>query len=407
MRSKVVFAVMTLIALLYLGSSAHSAPQFQQYKGDARRTGRSNYVSTYSPTKAWSYDIGANCSGSPIVGQDGTVYFGAYNDQLFAIGSNGQLKWSYSTSDKITGTVAISNDGTIYMGTAGGMVQAINDNGTLKWQYRLPVTTYGIASAMMVHNNGGVYFGADDSYVYALNTNGTLKWKFKAGGAVKQGITSSLDGSVIYTTANDGCVYAINDVTGKQLWKSTAIGANGLCTVGDDGTIYTGSSDGSFYAFNPNGTSKCLYRAMQKISASSSVAKDGTIYFGSADSYLYAIDSTGKMKWRYRTNGVVYSSPLIDVLGNIILGTVDGSVVSLNPNTGVSNWLMDISSQAIYTSPSISYDGSIYVIDANHQLIKLSGPVPVVAPEPPIIISMFAGAALVMRKSSQKRRSAK
>ncbi len=65
---------------------------------------------------------------SPVVGSDGTIYFGVYDSYyFFAVNPDGSLKWMYRTSSLIESSASIGSDGTIYFGTFGGNLYAIKD----------------------------------------------------------------------------------------------------------------------------------------------------------------------------------------------------------------------------------------------------------------------------------------
>jgi len=72
-------------------------------------------------TEKWNYGSGitSRCYDSPVIGADGTVYFGTSNG-LFAINPDGMLKWSCTTISSTSNPV-IDSDGTLYIGTSTGL----------------------------------------------------------------------------------------------------------------------------------------------------------------------------------------------------------------------------------------------------------------------------------------------
>ncbi len=96
-------------------------------------------------TQIWRYpSTGTGLEGvrsSPVIGSDGTIYFGCDDGQLYAVTSNGQLKSGFPvflSDGAVTSTPAIAQDGTIVMYTEEDMVYGINPSGTIKWQVPLP-----------------------------------------------------------------------------------------------------------------------------------------------------------------------------------------------------------------------------------------------------------------------------
>lgn len=96
-------------------------------------------------TQIWRYpSTGTGLEGvrsSPVIGSDGTIYFGCDDGQLYAVTSNGQLKSGFPvflSDGVVTSTPAIALDGTIVMYTEEDMVYGINPSGTIIWQVPLP-----------------------------------------------------------------------------------------------------------------------------------------------------------------------------------------------------------------------------------------------------------------------------
>jgi len=107
------------------------------YCHDTRHTGQSPYSTIDTWDEIWRFKQHANdfVRGSPVIGDDGTIYFGGAD--FYALYPNGTLKWKYDVSAWIHSCSASDENGTIYIGTIGGgtnFLYAINPNGTLKWK---------------------------------------------------------------------------------------------------------------------------------------------------------------------------------------------------------------------------------------------------------------------------------
>lgn len=63
---------------------------------------------------------------SPVIGKDGSIYFGSSNNFYAVNSTNGSLKWKYATGD-VVGSPAIAADGTLYIGALNGTFYAFND----------------------------------------------------------------------------------------------------------------------------------------------------------------------------------------------------------------------------------------------------------------------------------------
>ena len=232
--------------------------------------------------------------GSPALGEDGTIYAAAYENQyyynngcLYALNPAGTLKWRHpkDAQEKIQAlqsSPSIGDDGTIYVGSFGGKdkarLYAFKPNGTLKWSYE--ITENRITSCPGIGPDGTLYFGSHNlpaklakgskrfpkGHMYALKDIGTkaeLKWKFE----VKYGIlaTPAIDneGNVFFSTTSilpiphgilgDYYLYALNN-KGEKLWSYPFKGlAWGAPAIDKDGTIYISiiKGEASVCAFGP------------------------------------------------------------------------------------------------------------------------------------------------------------
>lgn len=393
-----------IVFALVVGASVQvcAAPQWAEFRGDARRTGRANVHLVYNPTVQVVYRTGSGCSASPVIGQSGVVYYGAYDRCFYGIAPDGTLAWPrYATSDLIITSAAIAADGSVYFGTAGGAVHALYPDGASKWQAPFRAGNQAISGAITVGANGSVCFASDNGRVYSLDpTTGQARWSYYVGGALKYGVTSSPDGSVLYVPSTDGYLYALNN-DGTLKWKSKKpVYATNACAVGDNGVIYVGGTDYNLYALNPaDGSQVWARRVYGKITTSAAIGWDGSIYFGSADLNFYALDPDGNIRWTYWVRDTVYSSPIIDLEGKVIFGTPSGNVFALNASNGAALWTRTIGA-GIYSSPAAVLDGSIYILDSAGVLSRLSGPV---SPEPSSLVvlggGIFFAVAFVVRKS--------
>jgi len=369
-RTRVAAFAAAALAALGQGNVAQAVPQCPVVRYDSQCTGRTSAHATYDPTVQWN--INTDSGTKPVIGQDGSLYFGNGNRSFQAYTSDGALKWSYRTSSSIGGAAALGADGSAYVGLTGQVI-ALWDDGTVKWASPFRFTSGSSPSPMLIDKNGILYFGADDKQVYAVNSDGAAKWSYTTGGAIRYGCATSPDGASVYATSSDGCVYALNSANGTLKWKTAAIAGVYNCAVAGDGTVYVGSTNGKLYAFAPDGTQKWTFQSQSKVTCAPAIAADGTVYFGSQDMNLYALDPTGHLKWYYRTGGPIYSAPTLDASGTIIFGAWPGALTALDPLSGSVEWTRALT--ASMNSPAlVDQAGSIYAMCTSGVLTKFAGP---------------------------------
>jgi len=347
------------LAAFVMPAGAAGRGDWWTFHHDAAHTGRSAFSGPTSPLQKWMYttpSLSAYSYSSPAIADDGTIYVGACDNNLYAFNPNGTKKWLFPTGNKIIGSPAIGADGTVYIGSEDNYLYAINpSNGAQKWSY---ATGFWIDSSPAVGADGTIYIGSYDGSLYAITASGAKKWAFAAGGFAGAPAIGA-DGTV-YAGGQDNNLYALNPNTGTKNWSYTMGNiVSSSPAVGTDGTIYVGSFDNKLYAINANGTLKWTYTTGNQIFSSPAIGADGTIYVGSFDDKLYAITSAGALKWTFTTGGMIHSSPAIGADGKIYVGADDQNLYCLDPATGNKLWNF-ASGGLIYSSPAIGGDGTLY-----------------------------------------------
>jgi outer membrane protein assembly factor BamB len=371
---------------------------------DERHTGRSPYSTEDNPfIEKWRLNTDW-VEGGLAIDNDGIIYFGDANRDLYAVYPNGTIKWTKHLNGWIWSTPAIAEDGTIYIGTNGNILFAIKPDGTEKWRFNSGGTIFCSPS---IADDGSIYFGTmkelDEGEIYALYPNGTMKWVFETGDFVSSNPAIGDDGT-IYIGSSDHYLYSINP-NGTLKWRyKTGDRVKSHPSIADDGTVYFSSFDGKTYALNPDGSLKWTFNNPGSGVIAPVIAEDGTIYIaGDGISALNQIDGT--LKWNFYLGEDIYighSTPAISSDGTIFVGTIiniddGGEVIAIYPD-GTERWSSGIiCSNWIYSSPSIGKNGTIYIGISNNLNSNNVGGVVAFgsldpdAPELPIIIGNTNG----------------
>lgn len=144
-------------------------------------------------------------AGFPALGEDGTIYAGG-NGRLSAINRDGTGKWSFALPGHFLLSPSIADNGTVYIGSDDSNIYALTPEGRLQWKF----TTGGaVRSTPAIAKNGTVYFGSADGKLYAIGADGKLKWAFTTNGQVFSPTIGS-DGT-IYVQNAEGKLFAIED----------------------------------------------------------------------------------------------------------------------------------------------------------------------------------------------------
>jgi len=337
-------------------------PMFGQ---NARHTGRSPY-STAGNTgvEIWRFTAEGPVEGGPVIGDDGTIYFGDRVWYFYALYGDGTLKWKYRTGGAITSTPAIGNDGIVYVGThqRAGMY-AFNPGGTLKWNFNAGGSIY---SSPAIAEDGTIYFGTMGDGFYAVNPNGTEKWHYDAKGDIISSPAIGDDGTV-YVGSHSGYFYALH-ANGTLRWEKSLGTMRGSATIADDGTVYIEA--GKLYALYPNNGTVKWTLSVGPAHNSPSLDEDGVIYIGTSAFKFYAVYPNGTIKWTHdfydEDHAAIWgSSAAISAdgtiyFGNSISGLHGGYIMAFNPD-GTEKWRKLIATDGVDSSPCIGEDGTVYI----------------------------------------------
>ncbi len=235
-----------------------------------------------------------------------------------------------------------------------------------------------------------VFLGSMDGELVSINTlNRERRWddvlfeatKSARGFSCAQGSSAvaiygspALAGDLVYSTAYNGKVYAINADSGKLRWIYPREGELEPIVGGPvvtAGSLYFGGSDGRVYALDAaTGDLEWEFETGGKIWSTPSVVGD-TLYIGSFDKKIYALDTTdGSQKWEYETEGTIVATPLVRD-GTVYVGSFDRNLYALNADDGslkwktmAGNWFWaeTVADDSVVYAGSI--DGKVYALKA-------------------------------------------
>ncbi|MBS0205935.1 MAG: PQQ-binding-like beta-propeller repeat protein [Planctomycetes bacterium] len=128
--------------------------------------------------ETWKFQLPGQVLGSPVATVDRRLYFGAavgHDDSrtgcLCCLDTRTQqIVWRYNTAAPVESTPVLGNDGVVYFGDNDGIVHAIDKGGDPVWTEQLPSA---IRSAAAFLPNGRVVFGSDDGSLTALRCEAT------------------------------------------------------------------------------------------------------------------------------------------------------------------------------------------------------------------------------------------
>ncbi len=146
---------------------------------------------------AWQTSMPGQLLGSPVIDREGHVYVGVSRGGqgggrrglLVSVdGNSHKIRWQYEAAGPVESTPVVGDDGLIYFGDNSGTIHALDDAGTAQWTASVgsPVRSAGTILAA-----GQLAFGLDDGTLVVLECSST---GLAAGGWPKVGGTLAQSG---------------------------------------------------------------------------------------------------------------------------------------------------------------------------------------------------------------------
>jgi outer membrane protein assembly factor BamB/tRNA A-37 threonylcarbamoyl transferase component Bud32 len=215
--------------------------------------------------------------------------------------------------------------------------------------------------------DGVLYVSAYDHNLYALEADtGKFVWKYATDGGI--GSSPNVTGNRVFVGSNDGVVYSINTETGRIQWTcptKAPVYSSPRCKFGH---VFFGSDDGNLYAVaETSGRIVWNFAAEGAVRSSPAVGEE-TILFGDEAGTLYAVGVNGQVKWRFRSKKGIMSSPLLHK-EMMYVGSKDRHIYALDANTGWAVWRYRTGG-AVISSPVIG-EGTVFVGSADCEVYAL------------------------------------
>lgn len=333
----------------------------------------------------WDFATPQAVLSSPVVSSEGTVYFGSYDRNLYAVTSAGSQSWTlalpspvyiyFGTYTAVYGTPSLAANGVLYVPCENGNLLAVDSHsGSNYWTHSTP-TAEGVYASTALASDGTIYFGSYDKHLYAITPAGTRKWASLLGATIFASPAVGSDGT-IYCGADDGVVYALHPANGTKSWIFTT-GTNAIVAspaISSNGDLYLGVGsykNPSFYSISPAGATNWIFHTGAAIRSSAALDRSGNVYFGCDDGFLYCLRSDGSLNWSFNAGSPIGSSPALADDGVIYFGADDGNFYALGPGGNLLwNWHAP---GKVFASPAIGLDGSVYFASDDGSLHVLRG----------------------------------
>jgi outer membrane protein assembly factor BamB len=356
-----------------------------------RKTGVGG-ISDSNPSRVivakWKFETGDDIDCSPAIDEDGIVYIGSDDGNLYAVDPHlGEELWHFTTGGEIRASPTVAPDGTIYFGSLDNNLYAITSKGSLKWS--LLFNGYLFSSPAISSDGSTVFIGSSDKNIYAITRSGTIKWKYETGGKIISAPSIGYDGidDVVYVGSLDNHLYALAASTGLLKWKfktnaeiygSPAISTSGQIYVGECRTGDAKDYDFKFYSINVDGSKLWEVRGGTGFYSSPAIGTDNLIYVGGWDGLIHAIHINGNRLFANATSPLadVNSSPAVGSNMVAYVGCKNGNFYAVqNPNIEEEkreDWVFKTGDDILQSSPAIDDNGTIYFGSRDNNLYAIN-----------------------------------
>lgn len=258
----------------------------------------------------------------------------------------------------------------------------------------VPTDAEEFHSSPAVTTAGVAYAGNENGYLYAFDADGRVKWAWSvpdSGQAIS--VTPLIDGANIYFGGDDRKLHKLTDngTSATRVW-SVALRNELIASpvMDQSGNIIAVDDSGYVHYVSPAGTILWSYYTGDStgVTASPAIGADGTIYVGTESGRLLAIKDNA-LQWVYATSprAGITASPIIGTNGNIYFAADDGKVYQIDANTHlpVPGWPVQVSLTPLSSTPALTSDGYIYLVDDDENLVAV-GPSGTVMWQTPLVV---------------------
>ena len=323
----------------------------------------------------WVFPTGGAVVSCPAIGDDGTIYFGSADTNVYAVdGATGRSRWTFPTGGAIKSSAAIGADGTVYIGSSDHKFYALDGGtGVKKWEF----VTGGALTSPSIGTKGTVYVASGDHQIYGLDgvTGGNL-WRLDIGtspytASPPDALAVGVDNTVYYV--QDQSMVALNGDTGALLWQKTHSDLyyrTVLPAIDEFGRVCMATAPAPALEFLDGRTGQVAWSSdyWGAVYGMPILGREGMIYMSQSgrsfdNNCSLTAYNTRTRKSGWILPGVQLATPVLGADGTLY-GSIGPTVLALDSATGRTNWQFQAAGW-LKNSLTLGRDGTVYFSAAN------------------------------------------
>ena len=294
-----------------------------------------------------------------VTSYNGMVCISNPGGNLYGLASQtGQQLWIHKLEKSNQPIYPIVNNNTIYLSYRRLDYNAIEEyllaidlySGRKKWEFKLPLNLktftfdYALTYSSAAVFNDVIYIGGGNGCLYAIDAlSGELIWSFKTT-KNKPLTTPAVGKDIVAAYSRDGYLYIVDIFSGEQRWKfeiGSFSSSNSLPMI-DEEKVFVISDDNILYALDiwtgqPSWTFTVNNQPLTIPALSQRI-----LCVGSNDNTIYGLNADSAQKiWQFKLNEFEYWSNLVIDNQSLYIGT-QGFLQAFDLTTGEPLWQFEI-----------------------------------------------------------------
>lgn len=334
-------------------------------------------------TPVWTFHPGGMIYGRPAYSPEhDRIYFGSTDKRLYALDRRGLFLWSFQIGDNIAGQPVVTN-GLVVFGSEDRAVYALDAiTGTERWSFE----TGGAVVSSPAAFDELVIIGSDDGIIYGLeHETGRQVWAFPTAGAIEAPVVAN--GEHVFAVSRAGVLVALDAASGDEIWSTDTPGILRTAPAVDDQHVVIINDQGRLFIFDRATGEEVASTSGTDLEGPPVLWRDA-IFVSTADGELQQRSMSGGVSKSWPASEVTSPTDLVadtdfgPVLGGDALWLADRNATirrlgpSAGPATATYDWIANLSdlrrfSGNTMTAGAVEYDGKAVMIDDGHTIFLI------------------------------------